>query len=278
MVIKRKCLYLFVAASLLLFIQPAMAADTSWKKFSLDIGYFIAQTDTNVRLGSGLGVSVDMEDLLGLDSTDSAGRVRAAWRFTDNRRHRLDFQWFGFRRDGSNTIGEDIHYKDKDGNDQVIEAGTYLESFFDFDIYQLAYSYSFFQDDRIDLAGSLGLYVMPIDFGFTATGLVNVGGSESFTAPLPVLGVRADFEITPKWYFRSGLQVFYLEIGEFSGSILQTNVAIEYLPWKHLGFGLGLDSLNVKAEADGDDYPGIDFKGEVNFHYTGLQLYAKLYF
>ena len=276
--IKRKFRYLFVAASLLLFIQPAIADDTPWEKFSLDLGYFIANTDTGVRLGSGLGVSVDMEDLLGLDSTDSAGRVRAAWRFTDNRRHRLDLQWFGFRRDGSSTIGEDIHYKDKDGNDQVIEAGTYLESFFDFDIYQLAYSYSFFQDDRIDLAGSLGLYVMPIDFGFTATGLVNVGGSESFTAPLPVLGVRADFEITPKWYFRSGLQVFYLEIGEFSGSILQTNVAIEYLPWKHLGFGLGLDSLNVKAEADGDDYPGIDFKGEVNFHYTGLQLYAKLYF
>jgi hypothetical protein len=275
---KRKCLYLFVAASLFLFSQPAMAEDTTWKKFSLSLGYFIANTDTSVRLGSGLGVSVDMEDLLGLDSTDSAGRVRAAWRFTDNRRHRLDLQWFGFRRDGSRTIGEDIHYKDKDGNDQVITAGTHVESFFDFDIYQLAYSYSFFQDDRIDLAGSLGLYVMPIDFGFNATGLISVGGSESFTAPLPVLGVRIDFAITPKWYFRSGLEVFYLEIGEFAGSILDANVAIEYLPWKHFGFGLGFDSLNVKVEADGDDYPGIDFKGEVNFHYTGLQLYAKLYF
>jgi len=278
MLIKRKFRYLFVAASLLLFIPPAMAEDTPWEKFSLDLGYFIANTDTNVRLGSGLGVSVDMEDLLGLDSIDSAGRVRALWRFTDNRRHRLDFQWFGFRRDGSNTIGQDIPYKDKDGNDQVIDAGTYVESFFDFDIYQLAYSYSFFQDDRIDLAGSLGLYVMPIDFGFTATGLVNVGGSENFTAPLPVLGVRADFEITPKWYFRSGIQLFYLEIGEFAGSILQTNVAIEYLPWKHFGFGLGLDSLNIKVEADGDDYPGIDFQGEVDFQYLGLQLYAKLYF
>ena len=275
---KRKCLYLFVAASLFLFSQPAMAEDTTWKKFSLSLGYFIANTDTSVRLGSGLGVSVDMEDLLGLDTTNSAGRVNASWRFTDNRRHRLDFEWFSFRRDGSRTIGEDIHYKDKDGNDQVIEAGTHLESFFDFDIYQLAYSYSFFQDDRIDLAGLLGLYVMPIDFGFNATGLVNVGGSENFTAPLPVLGVRIDFAITPKWYFRSGLEVFYLEIGEFAGSILDANVAIEYLPWKHLGFGLGFDSLNVKAEADGDDYPGIDFKGEVNFHYTGLQLYAKLYF
>ena len=144
--IKRKFLYVFIAASLLLFSQPAMAE--SWEKFSLDLGYFFANTDTNVRLGSGLGVSVDMEDLLGLDSTDSAGRVRASWRFTDNRRHRLDFQWFGFRRDGSRTIGEPIDYKDKDGIEHTIPAGTYVESFFDFDIYQAAYSYSFFQDDR----------------------------------------------------------------------------------------------------------------------------------
>jgi hypothetical protein len=278
MLIKRKFRYLFVAASLLLFIPPAMAEDTPWEKFSLDLGYFIANTDTSVRLGSGLGVSVDMEDLLGLDTSSSAGRVGASWRFTDNRRHRFDFEWFSFRRDGSKTIGQDIHYKDEDGNEQVIDAGTSVDSFFDFDIYQVAYSYSFFQDDRIDLAGSLGLYVMPIDFGLNVTGLINEGGSETFTAPLPTLGVRADFAITPKWIFRSGLQVLYLEIGEFQGSILQTNVAIEYLPWKHFGFGLGFDSLNVQVEADGDDYPGIDFKGEVNFHYTGFQLYAKLYF
>ena len=46
MLIKRKFRYLFVAASLLLFIQPAIADDTPWEKFSLDLGYFIANTDT----------------------------------------------------------------------------------------------------------------------------------------------------------------------------------------------------------------------------------------
>jgi hypothetical protein len=204
--------------------------------------------------------------------------VDASWRFTDNRRHRLDFQWFSFRRDGSRTIGQDIHYEDKDGNEQVIKAGTQVESYFDFDIYQAAYSYSFFQDDRIDLAGLVGLYVMPIDIGLSATGLLKVDRSERFTAPLPILGIRADIAITPKWYLRSGLEVFYLEIGEFEGSIIDANVALEYQPWKHFGFGLGFDSLNVHINADGEDYPGIDFKGEVNFNYTGLELYAKLYF
>jgi hypothetical protein len=283
MSLKKKYLYVFIAAGLFFSIQPALAEnpasnDTPWEKFSLNLGYFISNTETDFRLGSGLGVSVDVEDLLGLDTTNSVFRVGASWRFTDNRRHRIDFQWFSFRRDGTRTIGEDIVYEDKDGNEQVIEAGTEVEASFDFDIYKAAYSYSFFQDDRIDLAGSFGLYVMPIDFGFEATGLLNVGGSERFTAPLPVFGIRGDVAITPKWYLRSGLQAFYLEIGEFTGSILAANVAIEYLPWKHFGFGLGFDSLSVHVEADGKDYPAIDFKGEVDFDYRGLLLYGKLYF
>ncbi len=274
--IKRKFLSVFIAASLLLFIKPALAED--WEKFSLDLGYFISNVNTDLRIGSGLGVSIDVEDLLGLDTTNSVFRVGALWRFTDNRRHRLDLQWFSFRRDGSKSILDDIKYKDKDGIEQIIQAGTQVESFFDLDIYQAAYSYSFFQDDRVDLAASIGLYVMPIHFGLKATGLVDVDETERFTAPLPTLGLRADFAITPEWYFRSGLQVFYLEIGEFTGSILETHVAVEYLPWKNLGFGLGFDGLIVRVDSDGEDYPGIDFKGEVNFDYRGLLLYTKIYF
>jgi hypothetical protein len=276
-------LWVFIVVGMLLFVQPARAEnsashDQPWEKFSLNLGYFISNVNTDLRFGSGLGVTIDVEDLLGLDSTNSVFRVGAAWRFTDNRRHRLDFQWFSFRRDGDRTLLEDIKIEDDDGNIIDIPAGTRVDSFFDLDIYQIAYSYSFFQDDRMDLAASLGLYVMPIHFGLNTTGLLNVDESERFTAPLPTIGIRGDFAITPKWYFRSGLQVFYLEIGEFTGSILEASVAIEYRPWKHLGFGLGYDGLGVNIESDGEDYPNIDFKGEINFNYTGLLLYTKLYF
>ncbi|MGD8428755.1 MAG: hypothetical protein PVH63_14110, partial [Balneolaceae bacterium] len=125
---------------------------------------------------------------------------------------------------------------------------------------------------------SIGLYVMPIDIGLNATGLINVDETERFTAPLPTLGLRADFAITPKWFLRSSLEIFYLEIREFTGAIYDSHVAIEYLPWKHFGFGLGFNKFNLDIEADGEDYPQIDFKGELNFKYTGLLLYAKLFF
>ena len=283
MFIKRKCLCVFFVVSLLFIIQPAFAEnpasqDTPWEKFSLNAGYFISNVDTDLSLGSGLGLTANLEDLLGFDSTNSVFRIDAFWRFTENRRHRLDLTWFSFRRDGSKTIGRDLTIKDDEGNEINIPAGSQVESNFNLDIYRGRYSYSFFQDDRMDLAFSIGAYIMPIDIGLRAAGLINVDESEKFTAPLPTLGLRADFAITPKWYLRSNFEVFYLEINEFKGTIYESNVALEYLPWKHFGFGLAANIFNLRIEADGEDYPGIDFKGEIEFRYSGLLLYAKVPF
>ena len=130
----------------------------------------------------------------------------------------------------------------------------------------------------MDIAFGLGLYVMPIDVGLQASGLINVDETTRFTAPLPTLGLRADFAITPKWFLRSNFEVFYIEIKEFTGTIYESNVALEYIPWKHLGFGLAFNVFNLGIEAEGEDYPGIDFKGDIEFRYTGLLLYAKMPF
>jgi hypothetical protein len=283
MLIKRRYLYVFLVAGVLFFIQPALAEnpashDTPWEKFNVNLGYFIANSNTDISLGSGLGLTVSVEDLLVLDATSNVFRIDGSWRFTDNRRHRFDLTWFSFRRDGSKTVGRDFTIEDKDGNDIEILAGTLVESKFNLDIYRGRYSYSFFQDDRMDLAFSIGAYVMPIEIGLNATGLVNVDETARFTAPLPTLGLRMDFAITPKWFIRSGFEIFYVEIKEFTGTLYESNFAIEYIPWKHLGFDLAANVFNLSIEADGEDYPGIDFKGEIEFRYSGLMFYAKMPF
>ena len=249
-----------------------------WEKFGVNLGIFLSALDTNFRIGSGVGLDIDVEQALGLDTSDTVFRTDASWRFTENRRHRLDFAWFSFKRDGSRQIGQDITIEDKDGNPITIDAGTNVESNFDLDIYEVSYSYSFFQDDRIDLAVGIGFYIMPIDFGLRAAGAFETGGSQDFTAPLPVLGLRMDFALTPKWFIRTGSQVFYVEYDNFTGSVLEFKAAVEYNPWKHVGIGLGFDSLAVKVEADGQDYPEIDFKGNVEFNYVGLQLYLRVFY
>ena len=134
------------------------------------------------------------------------------------------------------------------------------------------------QDDRVDLAAQFGLYIMPIDIEVEVSGFANDEGTLDFTAPLPTFGLRMDIILTPKWFFRSGTQVFYLEYQDFKGSILATYGAVEYRPWDRIGFGLGVDSFRLKIEVEGEDHPSIDLRGNVEFHYVGLQLYARIFF
>jgi len=256
----------------------ASADEQPWETFGVNLGVFVSATDTSFRIGSGIGLSIDAEEALNLDANSTVFRADALWRFTDNKRHRLNLTWFSLSRDAVRRVGQDITFEDKDGNPITIDAGTTVESNFDLDIYELAYSYSFFQDDRIDLAAGVGFYIMPLDFGLRSAGVVEEDGSASFTAPLPVFGLRMDVALTPKWFLRTGSQVFYLEYDNFTGSVLEFKVAVEYNPWKHVGMGLGFDTLKIALEADGEDYPSIDFKGNVDFAYTGLQLYLRYFF
>ncbi len=281
--IVRICLVLTMAGVHFLTCHPVMAdgpapQERPWEKFSIGAGVFLTAVDSNVRFGTGLGVDIDVEKALGLDSTNTVFRADALWRFTLNRRHRLDFTWFSFRREGSRQIVDDITFEDDDGNTVTIPSGTSVEAFFDLDIYELAYSYSFFQDDRIDLAAGIGLYVMPIDFGIKVSGLFEEEEEENFTAPLPVFGLRMDVALTPRWFIRSGAQVFYAEIDNFTGSIMEFRTALEYNPWKHVGIGLGFDILGIRLESENEDWPGIDLKGKVEFNYAGLQFYLRLFF
>lgn len=62
-------------------------------------------------------------------------------------------------------------------------------------------------------------------------------------------------------------------------SVLEFRAVVEYNPWKYVGLGLGFDSLNVSVDADGStDWPGVDLNGKIDFAYTGLQLYLRLFY
>jgi len=278
--------YLTLAMILVLFLLPQVAwaeewdlEKKPWEKFGANLGVFISSLDSGFRIGSGIGLDVDVEELLGLETTNSAFRADILWRFSKNRRHRLDLSWFAFRRNGDRTIGQDITFEDPDTGEEItIEAGTKVHGFFNFDIFQAAYSYSFFQDDRIDLAVLVGLHVIPIDLGISAAGLLNGEANATFTAPLPTLGLRMDIALTPKWFIRSKTELFYMDYQNFNGRLLKVTGALEYTPWKHLGCGLGFDSLMVNMDAKDESWPGIDLMGSVKFNCTGLQLYLRYFF
>ena len=69
-----------------------------------------------------------------------------------------------------------------------------------------------------------------------------------------------------------------MEYDKFKGSLANASTRLEYKPWKHVGFGLGIETFRLKIESEGADYPNIDFTGDLEFNYTGLELYTRIIF
>ena len=276
---KRAIPVLLLILTIAAFPQHGFSADPAdpdwpWERFSVTLGGFVADINSDVRLGIeelGTGVDVNLEDALGLDTTSRVFRVGAAVRFGKSRRHQAEFSWFDLKRDSTKRLGRDIEI-----DNVVYPIGTSVDSFLDIQIWKAAYNYSFLLDDRINLGAGLGVFVMPIKFGVTAQGIGDTG--EDITAPLPAIGLRADFALTRKWFLRQTIDLFYLKLGDFKGTMVDSTTAVEYKPWKNLGFGLAANNFRLDIEAKGDDYPNIDFVGRIKFEYIGLLLYGKLYY
>jgi hypothetical protein len=250
-------------------------AEVPWEKFNLNLGVFISTVDSSIGIGgNNIGIDIDLEDATGLDSSISAFRVDASWRFTDNRRHRFDLSWFDLNRDATRVLTKEIEI-----GGSVFPVGGTLTSTLDMSIFKGAYSYSFFQDDRFDLAASVGLFVVPIKYAFSSSGVTQLAEGDSVTAPLPTIGLRGDFAITPKLFFKTNLDFFYLEFDNYEGSVVDVKIALEYNLFKNVGFGLGYEHFEVDVEAENStSVPGVDFNGNILVNYSGVQFYTKIYF
>ena len=254
--------------------DAGMGRDSPWERFSLSLGGFIANFNSDVTLGGkelGAGINVDVEDALGLDTSLTVFRGDALFRLGSSRRHRIDLNYYDLRRSSTKNMQAQIEIGDK-----VFPIGTTVDSFFNIKVIRGGYSYSLIQDERFDFGLGLGLFIMPIEVGVKAVG---IGATEeSITAPLPTVVLRFDFAITPKWFLRQSIEAFYLEAGDFRGALYSASISVEYKPWKNFGIGAGYNSFDLRIKADGNDYPNIKLTGKIEFSYSGLLLYGKVFF
>jgi len=136
-----------------------------WERGILRVGGMIADfnTDISFSLNGALGISINAEELLGLESKLSTFRADGAWRFGKRKRNTFDFTYAAYNRDATGTAMTEID----PGNGTVIPIGAQLETIFNFDIIRGTYTYAFFQDKRIRLAAGVGVYIFPIEYGLT---------------------------------------------------------------------------------------------------------------
>lgn len=270
----KKILFLLIIGSLCIS-SSAIAADTTpWQRNSISLGGFAVGLNSSLRVGSqtlGTGIDINLEDGLGLDSVDTVFRVDTSGRFGKGSKHRIDLSYFFYNRDSIKVIQKDIDY-----NDISLSVGESVSSKFNIEIFKLGYGYSLLSDERLNFDVGLGLFVMPIETSLN--GSLGGSSSEDITAPLPTVNLHFDFALTDRSFLRQSLDLFYLELGDFRGGLLNMNVSYEYMVTDNVSLGLGVESMRIKIEAEGSDYPEVDFIGNIGFSYFGAMFFAKYYF
>ncbi|MFG1501357.1 hypothetical protein ABMA70_14205 [Halobacteriovorax sp. XZX-3] len=255
---------------LILLLAPFLSyAEWSTHRFSLGLGY--TYHDTTIQVGKkSLGALIlSTEDTLGLDDTQSSIRLNYEWRFSQNKRHSLTTGWYSQHRSGRRILDQDIKYFDKNNNEVVISAGTSVETILNFDIVRLAYSYAFFLDDRINISTGIGFYIMPLEFGIGETGTTKT--ESDFIAPLPTLQLKSEVKITPKWTLSNEFNIFYIQIGDYTGSVIATSLFVDYQFYKSFSIGLGFEAFKLKVDmSESSDVFDAEVGGELNFGNNSL--------
>lgn len=253
---------------IMVFLSTLAHADAPWERFAINIGRFITDQGTEFRFDANPqdpGTRIDLEDDLALDEDEQVTRVDWFWRY--RRRSRLDFSYFELDRSATISLNRLIEFGEID-----FPPGATVATDFDLEIFKSAYTYAFFQNPTFELGVTAGIFAMNLRLALDAPLLGKEEEDEAFV-PLPVVGLRGTYAITPKLFLRASWEYFKISEDDLEGRLIDTNIMLEHNTFKNVGFGIGFNIVDFDLEDnDGEE------KDEFNMDYEGVQLYTKVYF
>ncbi len=243
-------------------------AQEARERSSFTIGAFIADRRTSARLDSnqGPGTDIDLEDDLGMETSLTVARFIGYYWITP--RQRLDFSLFDLSRTSTKQIDQMIDF-----GDEVFNVNTVVASESDLTILKAAYTFAVVDRERGFLGITAGLYVASTTLALSEATL-GTARSEDLTAPLPVVGLRGEYEITDKITLRGAGEWFQIDTGDVSGNLNDIYVGVDYGFNERMAVGLAYNdvSMNVGASKTGG------FEGALDWGYEGFLLYFKFDF
>lgn len=248
--------------------NPA-AAEPPWsgETLTLRAGAVIMDVDSSFRVDSrslGKGTTVDAEDDLGLDDSDDVFRAELLWRIAP--RHQLSLGYYDLSRDADERTDEPYQI----GN-VIFPPGISVNTEFDLRLADFSYAYSLIQNDRFEFAPMIGIYGLDFDVR-VENDLLGLSEGEGEKFPLPTIGARFNYQLSPAWWVRAKGQYFYISYDQYEGEMLEIGAGLEWNVWRKLSVGASYSHINMDIE----DTNANGGKGE--YEYDGVWAYLALTF
>jgi len=244
-------------------------------RFVFNAGLFVVGTDLSARLDgqSGRNPAVDFDETLGRASDASRGRIDAQWRFAP--KHILRFEYFNYDASQSRVIDRDVTL-----GDTTFNAGASLSSKTEYSVYQLGYEYAFLKRPSYEIAGTLGVHFTDLNFRLAGSGTVtgpdgtttasgSVSKESDLPMPLPVIGIRGGWAVSPQIYLDARLQFLRLSVDGYDGHWSNAHLGATWMFARHWGVGLGYHRFTTRV-----DVARTNFNGELKLGYSGLLAYV----
>ena len=251
------------------------------ERFKLRIGGFlIDRFDTTARFDSTqfpIGTLIDLEENFNVDTSETVLRIDGFYRF--NNRHRVDWTYYRSRRSGTAIATQDYIIGDPDDPEGgfVIPTDSRIQTHWDFDLLKVGYAYSFLNKRRYEMFIGTGLNIRNLDIAISYQAAISTFGAEdSFDSegliPLPTAVIGGRWNLTDKWQSIFRYELFMLEVGDYKGSQQDFQLLFEHSTFKHVGFGLGINTVNINMRAQDET-----IRGEFDSRILGLLGYIKFY-
>ncbi len=245
-------------------------------KFMVSIGAFIADFNSRMAIDPAStegNKSISIEDDLGLKSAKTVFRAEAYWRFA--KRHRIQAAYYFMARSGDNVLENEIEWEDA-----TYPVGAKVDSMLDLQVIPINYAYSFIQNDRWEVAGTVGVHWIKLKASiqgeaFVGDETISVENREEsgVKGPFPLVGLSIDYRPAPRWQIGTSMEWLDLSIGKYSGRLWDVKVYVEYYFARNWGVGLGYNFTDVKADVKEDDWAG-----RMDIVYSGLLAYITTKF
>jgi len=255
---------LFLATCLIAAPLATVAQNNPWDApISLGIGIYSADASTSVRLDSNngrFGTQLSFEGDLGGQKRKTLPTFDAAWRF--NPRHAIEGSVVSLKRDGEATLGGTINW-----GEITFPVNTRVNSEFNSDIVRLAYRYSPWHDNNMEVGFLLGLHYTKLETSISsATGTLSQEASVKY--PLPTLGMRGSMRVADNWRLAGFAQVLKLKIGDYDGELLNLGGGVEWAFTNEMIAGLGYDYYKYNLTSSKERA-----RGEFDYRFDGPKLY-----